>query len=53
MADDRGVAPVSLELTTDELALVRAALELLLDAEEDTETIEELKDLIGRLQRIG
>jgi len=52
MTGDRSERSVSLELTADELALVRAAVELLLDAEDDTETIDELKDLLARLRRL-
>ena len=52
MTGDRSERSVSLELTAGELALVLAAVELLLDAEDDTEAIDELKDLLARLRRL-
>ncbi len=44
-----GDTAVSLELSPDEVALVRAALRLLLDAEDDIETIRAVKALLARL----
>ncbi len=41
--------PIALELTPDEVDLVRAALRLLLDAEDDIETIRQVKKLLARL----
>jgi hypothetical protein len=52
MTGDRAERTVSVELTADELTLVRAALVLLLEAEDDTETIDQLKVLIARLEPI-
>ncbi len=44
-----GDTAVSLELSPAEVALVRAALRLLLDAEDDIETIRAVKALLARL----
>ncbi len=41
--------PIVLELTPDEVQLVRAALRLLLDAEDDIEAIRQVKKLLARL----
>ena len=43
------VAHVNVELSLDELDLVRTGLRMLLDAEDDPETIAELKLLLARL----
>jgi hypothetical protein len=43
--------PVVLELSSDELQLIQAGLRLLLVVEDDHITIEELKELIGRIDR--
>jgi hypothetical protein len=42
--------PLSLELTTEELALIEAGLRLMLMAEDDAETIARLKTLLDRVQ---
>jgi Arc/MetJ-type ribon-helix-helix transcriptional regulator len=44
-----GAEGISLELSADEAELVRAALRLLLDAEDDPDTIRQLKALLARL----
>lgn len=41
---------ISVELTNEELELVRAGLTMLLHAEDDTATIIELKMLLARLE---
>ncbi len=45
------IAHVNVELSLDELRLVRAGLRMLLDAEDDPEIIAELKVLLARLAR--
>ncbi len=45
--------PLTIELTPAQVALVRAALRLLLDAEDDVEAIRELKALLARLDGRG
>ena len=48
--EERGyVAHVNVELSLDELDLVRTGLRMLLDAEDDPEVIAELKLLLARL----
>ncbi|HVA86538.1 MAG TPA: hypothetical protein VNF73_09515 [Candidatus Saccharimonadales bacterium] len=50
MADDTTAdKPITLMLSGSELDLVRTGLQLLLDAEDDGEQIERLKQLIARL----
>jgi Arc/MetJ-type ribon-helix-helix transcriptional regulator len=46
-----GDTAVSLELSPDEAELVRAALRLLLGAEDDPDTIRAVKALLARLAR--
>jgi hypothetical protein len=43
--------PISLELTTEDLALIEAGLRLLLMIEDDRETIDRLKRLIDQVRR--
>jgi hypothetical protein len=43
--------PVELELSADEIQLIQAGLRLLLVVEDDRITIEELKELLDRVDR--
>jgi hypothetical protein len=43
-------APVRLDLTADDLALVESGLKLLLMVEDDRETVERLKALIAQVR---
>jgi len=52
MADRTASRPV-LELSPEEVELVRAALRLLLASEEDPEEIREIKALLARLAQPG
>ena len=43
--------PIRLELTVEDLALIKAGLRLMLMVEDDRETIERLKRLIDQVRR--
>jgi hypothetical protein len=45
------VAPVNLELSAEDLALVEAGLRLMLMVEDDHEEIDRLKALLARVER--
>jgi hypothetical protein len=44
-------SPIRLELTAEDLALIEAGLRLLLMTEDDRDTIERVKALLGQIQR--
>ncbi len=46
---DRTTSPLVIELTPDQIQLVRAALGLLLASEEDRDEIRQIKALLARL----
>lgn len=53
MAGSDAERSVRVELTSDELELVRTALRLLLQAEDDTDEVRVLKRLLERLPKPG